>query len=152
MLSIPALERLSQRHKILGRFHARRRVEVVANVDAKRAHRSAVAEAKTDRVCVIARELVEINVAVDVAAVVKNDAAQTAFQWNGKAHFRIHDGEHMSADRHADQRAGGSIGGVTAKNKPPPRGPGPFGGSAPRIGGSAAETRAPKHEDVPSHR
>src|SRR5258705_4905252 len=131
MLSIPALERLSQRHKILGRFHARRRVEVVANVDAKRAHRSAVAEAKTDRVCVIARELVEINVAVDVAAVVKNDAAQTAFQRNGKAHFRIHDGEHMSADRDANQRTGGSIGGGNANKKTPLPGPGRFSGTTP---------------------
>src|SRR5882724_8963355 len=117
----------------------------MANVDAERAHRSAVAEAKTDRVCVITRELVEINVAVDVAAIVKNDAAQTAFQWNGEAYFRIHDGEHMSADRHANQRTGGSIGGITANSNRPLRARAVYGESAQRIGASGEESLAQRH-------
>ena len=59
-------------------------IQIVAVIDANWPYRSRIAQADPDRVCVIAREICEVDRPVHVAPVVKDHAAQVADNWNGK--------------------------------------------------------------------
>src|SRR5256885_1868601 len=56
----------------------------------------------------------EIDVAVDVAPIIENYAAETALQRNRKSRLRVHNRQHLPANRHANQAARGSISRITA--------------------------------------
>src|ERR1700738_4175343 len=103
--STSALERLPQRHEPLRGLYAWRRVQVMPYVDAQGAYGRVIPKPETNGVGVIAYELMEANLAVHVAAVIEEHAAQAALQRNGKAGLGIHDREHVPADGHADERA-----------------------------------------------
>src|ERR1043166_8942124 len=69
-------ERLPQGHEVLPGPHSLGSVQVVAKIDPDRAHRRAVAQAKSDRIRIIAGELPEVDVSVYVPTVVKYDSTQ----------------------------------------------------------------------------
>lgn len=81
------LESLSERYKILRRFDAGNGIQIPAEIDADRPNLRVVAEAKTDVIRVAAGELIRVDAAVDVAAVVENHAAQIVDQLNRKTRF-----------------------------------------------------------------
>src|ERR1700739_4584998 len=104
MTSASALERLPQCHEPLRGLHAGRRVQVMSDVDSQRPYRRAIPKTETNGVGVIADKLMKVDVAVHVAAVIKDHATKAALQRNGKARFGIHYGEHVPANGDADDR------------------------------------------------
>src|SRR6185437_11252415 len=82
-----------------------------------RANGRVVTKPSSDGMREVIGELIEPNATENVTAVVKNDAPETVVDGQRKAEFRINDKEHLAADRHADQRAGGLIGGIAANGQ-----------------------------------
>src|ERR1700730_1390264 len=139
------LERLPQRYEILRGFHARRGIQVVTDVNPHGANWCVIPKAETDRVGVVADKLLEINTAVNVAAVIKNHAAQAALQRNRKARFGIHYGEHVAPDWHANQRASGRIAWIAAHGHRPLRSRSVDGETAERVAAAGEKTLAQRH-------
>src|SRR5258708_4285128 len=117
--SASALERLPQRHEPLRGLYAWRRVQVMSNVDAQGAYGRVIPKPETNGAGVIAYELMEANLAVHVAAVIEEHAAQAALQRNRKAGLGIHDGGHVPADGNADERARRSVAWIAAYSDRP---------------------------------
>src|SRR5256885_871986 len=87
----------------------------------------------------------EIDVAVDVAPIIENYAAETALQRNRKSRLRVHDRQHLPANRHANQAARGSISRITAHRYRPLRTRSIHRETAQRIRSAGKKTLTQRH-------
>src|SRR6202044_1025536 len=77
-----------------------------------RTHRRLIPDANSHRMREVVGELAKINVAVNIAAVIKENGSQAGINWQRKTGLGINDEKHVAAHRHADQRASRLVRGI----------------------------------------
>lgn len=84
----------------------------MTNIDTNWPDWGAIANSESYGVGVVVHELAEVDIAIDVSAVIENDASQTSFRddlayfdWDWESRFGDDDAQHDAAYRHADNRA-----------------------------------------------
>src|SRR5579863_7689213 len=92
-----SLKRLPERHKILRRLHPGNWIQVSTKIDSNRTNLRVIPKTEANVVRVIAEELIRADRAVDVTAVVEDNAAEIVDQLNREARFGVEDCEHTAA-------------------------------------------------------
>src|ERR1700677_4224432 len=75
----PPLERLADAHEILGRLHARDRIQVVTKINPHRTDRRRITQAEAHVVGVQRSEIVKANVGKNISSVVEDRQSQAVF-------------------------------------------------------------------------
>src|SRR4030095_7285351 len=97
-----------------GSFQSCNRVQVASDVKPNRAHGGLIPEPHAYRVCVVLKEMANVDCAVDVATIIETRSAQPLFDAQRKTQFRIEDEQLTASSRYQEVYASGRVSGVAA--------------------------------------